>query len=39
MQYDKRRGKDFASTFDPIVVDWYNSLTPTRVFNIEASNG
>ena len=39
MQYDKRRGKDFVSTFDPIVVDWYNGLTPTRVFNIEANNG
>ena len=39
MQYDKRRGKDLVSTFDPIVVDWYNGLTPTRVFNIEANNG
>ena len=38
-QYDKRRGKDFMSTFDPIMVDWYSSLTPTRVFKIEAGNG
>jgi hypothetical protein len=25
-QYDKRRGKDFRATFDPIIVDWYDSL-------------
>ena len=26
IQYDKRRGKDFRATFDPIIVDWYDSL-------------
>ena len=25
-QYDERRGKDFRKTFDPIIVDWYDSL-------------
>ena len=25
-QYDERRGLDFRATFDPIVVDWYDSL-------------
>ena len=26
-QYDERRGKDFRATFDPIMVDWYDTLT------------
>ena len=26
-QYDERRGKDFRATFDPIIVDWYDTLT------------
>ena len=26
-QYDARRGKDFRATFDPIIVDWYDTLT------------
>jgi hypothetical protein len=25
-QYDKRRNKDFRKTFDPIIVDWYDSI-------------
>jgi hypothetical protein len=38
-QYDKRRGKDLRTTFSPILSEWYDSLTPTRVFKIETSNG
>ena len=38
-QYDERRGLDFRATFDPMMVDWYDSLTPTRIFKIEAGNG
>ena len=26
-QYDERRGKNFRATFDPIIVDWYDTLT------------
>ena len=26
-QYDERRGKYFRETFDPIIVDWYDTLT------------
>jgi len=26
-QYDERRDKDFRATFDPIIVDWYDTLT------------
>ena len=26
-QYDERRGKNFRETFDPIIVDWYDTLT------------
>lgn len=25
-QYDKRRGKNFAATFPPMLVEWYNSI-------------
>ena len=25
-QYDARRGLNFRETFDPIVVDWYDTL-------------
>jgi hypothetical protein len=25
-QYDQRRGKNFAATFGPLLVDWYNDL-------------
>jgi len=32
-QYDERRGKDFRATFDPIMVDWYDSLTVEKNTN------
>lgn len=38
-QYDERRGKDFRATFDPIVVDWYDSLTVDKVFKLEKTDG
>jgi len=25
-QYDQRRGKDFAETFSPALVEWYESI-------------
>jgi len=31
-QYDKRRGKDFRKTFDPIIVDWYDTLTIEKAY-------
>jgi len=38
-QYDERRGKDFRATFDPIVVDWYDSLTVDKIFKLEKTDG
>jgi organic radical activating enzyme len=32
-QYDERRGKDFRATFDPIIVDWYDSLTLEKKYD------
>ncbi len=31
-QYDERRNKDFRTTFDPIIVDWYDTLTVEKVY-------
>jgi len=31
-QYDERRGKDFRATFDPIIVDWYDTLTSEKEY-------
>jgi hypothetical protein len=30
-QYDERRGLDFRATFDPIMVDWYDSLVVEKI--------
>jgi hypothetical protein len=37
-QYDERRGLDFRATFDPIMVDWYDSLEINRSYNSEKTN-
>ena len=37
-QYDERRGKDFRATFDPIMVDWYDTIdnSPSiEIFKVE----
>ena len=31
-QYDERRGLDFRATFDPIMVDWYDSLVTEKEY-------
>ena len=30
-QYDERRNKNFRTTFDPIIVDWYDSLIVEKI--------